>query len=93
MEYTEQQIKEAMKVFSCTEQEAKDTYIEKLAADKAAHRQAQDSISYRFQRAAEYPPIGDQLDALWKGGQAAQDMLARIQAIKEQYPKPAGGSQ
>jgi hypothetical protein len=88
MEYTEQQIKEAMQVFSCTEQEAKDTYIAKLAADKAAHRQAQDNLTYRFQRASEYPSIGDQLDALWKGGQDAQDMLARIQAVKQQFPKP-----
>jgi hypothetical protein len=93
MEYTEQQIKEAMQVFSCTEQEAKDTYIAKLEADKASHRQAQDNLSYRFQRANEYPPIGDQLDALWKGGDAAAAMLARIEAVKEQYPKPTGGSQ
>lgn len=88
MEYTEQQIKEAMQVFSCTEQEAKDTYIAKLIADKALHRQEQDKLLYKFQRASEYPPIGDQLDALWKGGEAAQDMLARIQAVKQQYPKP-----
>ena len=43
---------------------------------------------YQRQRALEYPPIGDQLDALWKGGDAAADMLARVQAVKAQYPKP-----
>jgi hypothetical protein len=43
---------------------------------------------YRYQRRAEYPPIGDQLDALWKGGAEAEAMLARIQEIKSQYPKP-----
>jgi hypothetical protein len=42
---------------------------------------------YKFQRAKEYPPIGDQLDALWKGGEAAAEMLARVQAVKNKYPK------
>jgi hypothetical protein len=35
----------------------------------------------------EYPPIGDQLDALWKGGDALAEMQARIMAVKEKYPK------
>lgn len=43
---------------------------------------------YQRQRAAAYPPIGDQLDALWKGGDAAAEMLAQVQAVKAQYPKP-----
>lgn len=55
-------------------------YEAKLAADAA--------LAYRTQRAAEYPPIGDQLDALWKGGDAAADMLAQVQAVKAKYPKP-----
>jgi hypothetical protein len=45
---------------------------------------------YQRQRAPEYPPIGDQLDALWKGGDAAAAMLAKIQAVKDKYPKPEG---
>ena len=44
---------------------------------------------YARLRANEYPPIGDQLDALWKGGDAAAEMLARVQAVKNKYPKPA----
>lgn len=44
--------------------------------------------AYQDARRPEYPPIGDQLDALWKGGQAAADMLAKIQSVKEKYPKP-----
>lgn len=44
--------------------------------------------NYQRQRAAEYPPIGDQLDALWKGGDAAAEMLAKVQAVKAKYPKP-----
>lgn len=43
---------------------------------------------YRINREREYPPIGDQLDALWKGGDAATEMLQKIQAVKEKYPKP-----
>jgi hypothetical protein len=44
--------------------------------------------TYAELRAAAYPAIGDQLDALWKGGDAAAEMLAKIQAVKAQYPKP-----
>ena len=43
---------------------------------------------YQRVRAQEYPPIGDQLDALWKGGEAAAEMLAKVQAVKAKYPKP-----
>jgi hypothetical protein len=43
---------------------------------------------YQRLRKPEYPPIGDQLDALWKGGEDAQEMLARVQAVKSKYPKP-----
>ena len=43
---------------------------------------------YYAKRRAEYPSIGDQLDAFWKGGDAATAMLAKIQAVKDKYPKP-----
>jgi hypothetical protein len=43
--------------------------------------------TYAQKRAAEYPAIGDQLDALWKGGDAAAEMLAKVQAVKTKYPK------
>ena len=46
-----------------------------------------DPNAYKTKRAAEYPPIGDQLDALWKGGNEAADMLAKVQAVKAKYPK------
>jgi len=42
---------------------------------------------YARKREFEYPPIGDQLDALWKGGDAATEMLAKVQAVKTKYPK------
>lgn len=46
-----------------------------------------DPDAYKFARAREYPAIGDQLDALWKGGDAAAEMLAKVQAVKVKYPK------
>ena len=48
-----------------------------------------DPEAYKSKRQAEYPPIGDQLDALWKGGDAATEMLAKVQAVKTKYPKGA----
>jgi hypothetical protein len=35
-----------------------------------------------------YPPIEDQLDAMWKGGDAMTAMRAKILAVKQRFPKP-----
>ena len=48
-----------------------------------------DIPDYYARRRAEYPALGDQLDAQWKGGDAADAMQARIQAVKAKHPKPA----
>ena len=37
--------------------------------------------------AAEYPSIGDQLDALFHAGVFPAGMAATIQAVKDKYPK------
>lgn len=42
---------------------------------------------YRRQRQGAYPPIGDQLDDLFKAGLFSDEMAARIQAVKDAYPK------
>ena len=55
--------------------------------DEAAVQAYIDANAYKAKRVAEYPPIGDQLDALWKGGEAAAEMLAKVQAVKAKYPK------
>ena len=47
-----------------------------------------DIPDYYAKRRAEYPSIGDQLDAFWKGGEAEVAMYAKIQAVKDKYPKP-----
>jgi len=55
--------------------------------DKYAVEAYVDAHAYIVKRQAEYPPMGDQLDALWKGGEAAAEMLAKVQAVKNKYPK------
>lgn len=47
-----------------------------------------DIPDYYAKRRAEYPALGDQLDALWKGGEAAAAMATKIAEIKAKYPKP-----
>jgi len=59
----------------------------KVAYDQAAVQAYVDAHAYIAKRQAEYPSIGDQLDALWKGGDAAAEMLAKVQAVKAKYPK------
>ena len=48
-----------------------------------------DAKAYARSRAAEYPAIGDQLDALFHAGVFPADMAAAIQAVKDKYPKGA----
>lgn len=59
-----------------------------ITAEIARLQAAYDAQEYARNRVAEYPSIGDQLDALWKGGEAAEEMLAKVQAVKIKYPKP-----
>ena len=46
-----------------------------------------DAKAYARSRAAEYPAIGDQLDALFHAGVFPAEMAAQIQAIKDKFPK------
>lgn len=70
--------------FTAEEEATRDAEEAAWAAGQAALAKTE----YQRQRAAEYPAIGDQLDALWKGGDAAAAMLAQVQAVKTKYPKP-----
>lgn len=47
-----------------------------------------DNPDYYASRRAEYPALGDQLDAVWKGADAMAVMAAKIAAVKAKYPKP-----
>lgn len=58
-----------------------------VAYDKNAVQAYVDAHAYIAKRQAEYPSIGDQLDALWKGGDAQAEMLAKVLAVKQRHPK------
>ena len=64
------------------------TIDEASVAAKVAELQAEyDAKAYARSRSAEYPAIGDQLDALFHAGVFPAEMAAQIQAIKDKYPK------
>lgn len=45
--------------------------------------------AYKYQRAAEYPPVTDYIDGVVKGDQAQIDAyIAACLAVKAKYPKP-----
>jgi hypothetical protein len=48
----------------------------------------EDDTFYKRQREKEYPPIGDQLDALFHAGVFPPEMQSLIQEVKNKYPKP-----
>ena len=63
-------------------------YLEWVEAGNTAT--AADAIpdpTYQENRVAEYPSIGDQLDALYHAGSFPAAMTASIKAIKDKYPK------
>ena len=63
-------------------------YLEWVEAGNTAT--AADAIpdpTYQENRVKEYPPIGDQLDALYHAGVFPDAMAASIKAIKDKYPK------
>ena len=43
--------------------------------------------NYVERRVKEYPPLEEQMDALWKGGKEAEAMRNQIKGIKSKYPK------
>jgi hypothetical protein len=45
------------------------------------------AMTYADRRKKSYPPIGDQLDALWKGGDDAAAMKVIIDKVKSDNPK------
>jgi hypothetical protein len=44
-------------------------------------------IENKLKRQSEYPPIGDQLDSLFHAGIFPEEMAAKLQAVKDAYPK------
>lgn len=48
-----------------------------------------DAQEYARTRAPLYPPIGDQLDDLYKKGAFSDEMAAKIKKVKDDNPKPS----
>ena len=42
---------------------------------------------YKDDRKADYPDIGDQLDALYHAGAFPDEMTAKLKAVKDNFPK------
>ena len=45
------------------------------------------AMTYADKRKKSYPPIGDQLDAMWKGGDDAAAMKVIVDKVKSDNPK------
>ena len=65
----------------CPTEDALNTAISEVEADEA-------KVKYKSDRLAEYPAIRDQLDALWKGGDAQAAMKVIVDKVKSDNPKP-----
>ena len=62
-----------------------------LTYDKSTHDSdvaAAQAVAYKAARAEAYPPIGDQLDAIWKGGDDQAAMKVLVDKVKSDNPKP-----
>ena len=64
-----------------------DATAEEITAKIAELQAAYDIMDCRRSRKAEYPPISDQLDDLYKAGAFSADMTATLKAVKDKYPK------
>jgi hypothetical protein len=62
---------------------------EQIAAEQQRLQMIHDWHEYRRNRAAEYPTIQEQLDALYHAGVFPAEMSERIRAVKEKYPAPS----
>ena len=58
-----------------------------IEAAEVEWKAAYDAKAYARNRQAEYPSIGDQLDALYHAGVFPADMTATLKAVKDKYPK------
>ena len=56
-------------------------------ADAQAEIERQNNLPYNIKRQRAYPPMGDQLDALWKGGDDADAMKVLVNKVKTDFPK------
>ena len=61
--------------------------IEEVQAEIVRLQTDWDKNEYRRWRDINYPPVGDQLDDLYRAGAFSVEMGARIKAVKDEFPK------
>ena len=70
--------------------DSKDKPTKKFLEDELKKQQDEfDAQEYARTRAPLYPPIGDQLDDLYKKGAFSDEMAAKIKKVKDDNPKPS----
>ena len=57
------------------------------AEEEQTRQDKYNNAPYSEKRQRSYPPIGDQLDALWKGGDDAAAMKVIVDKVKSDNPK------
>ena len=63
--------------------------LEEVEAEIIRLQEQQDLVSYRMDRAAEYPDFRDYIDGVVKGDdRQVQDYIDKCLAVKAKYPKP-----
>jgi len=65
----------------------KEVTIDQSLVDAEVTRLTAEYDAQAYARDRQYPPIGDQLDALFHAGVFPAEMAAEIQAVKDKYPK------
>lgn len=73
--------------------ELTDEEIQAIEAEWSFNEKKADKTRYVMDRIAAYPPIGEQLDMLFKAMDAGEmakdnDFYRAIKAVKDRYPKP-----
>jgi hypothetical protein len=63
-------------------------WVTKVKEEPVVEEVEDHMLPYQRNRWANYPTLGDQLDALYHAGVFPPEMEAKIRAVKEQYPKP-----
>ena len=62
--------------------------LDKIEVEAKRLKDKHEYETYSRIRARNYPPVGDQLDALYHAGLFPKEMADKIKAVKEQIPKP-----
>jgi hypothetical protein len=73
-------------VNNCTIEEAETLYAPDFV--KIMEARNKEYLANKYKEDREYPPVGDQLDDLFKKGAFSDEMTATLQSVKDTHPKP-----